>query len=353
MTYQKKHPHIFWFVIALMTVLVGCSPPAVQSGEGDKVKVVATTTFLGDTVKRVAGDAVDLVVILKPGQNPHAYQAAPRDLVQVSDADLVFANGFGLEEFLDDLLTGAENQDALVIASRNISPLLVNSNTRSHAEGEEHPEEAHEGEHHHQEGEDHGDDHHQDEDNPEEGESQDQEHNHLGQDPHVWFDPNNVILWVEVISEQLAAQDPGQADLYRQNAAVYREELEELDRWIREQTAAIPEENRELVTGHTVFGYFAEEYGFEQIGAVIPAPTTEAETSGQQLAALLETIQENNVGAIFVSRDIDPTLAERVAEDTGAELVPLYFGSLTEGDPAETYLDFMRYNVEAIAAALK
>ncbi len=334
MIYQNKHLNIIWFGIALMAVLVGCSSPAVQPGEGDKLKVVATTTFLGDTVERVAGDAVDLVVILKPGQNPHAYQVAPQDLVQVSDADLVFANGFDLEEFLDDLLTGAENQDALVIASQNVSPLLVNSNIHSHAEGEEHTEETHEDEHHHQEGEDHGDD-------------------HLGQDPHVWFDPNNVILWVEVISQRLAAEDPGQAALYRQNAAEYRQELEELDRWIREQTAAIPEENRELVTDHTVFGYFAEEYGFEQIGAVIPAPTTEAETSGQQLAALLETIQENNVGAIFVSRDIDPTLAERVAEDTGAELVPLYFGSLTEGDPAETYLDFMRYNVEAIAAALK
>ncbi len=315
---------------AFLILLAGCVPGGQsETAETSRLNVVATTTFVGDAVRRVAGEEVNLTVLLAPGQNPHAYQSTPRDLVRVSDADLVFANGLGLEEFLGDLLEGADNQEALVVVSQRISPLEMEADDHTHEGGAEHDQEDHNGEDH-------------------EG-----EHHHQGQDPHVWFDPNNVMLWVEVISERLSEADPQHAERYRQNAENYRAELQELDSWIREQVATIPEENRELVTDHASFGYFAEEYGFEQIGAVIPAPTTEAETSGQQLAALMRTIQEHQVKAIFVSKDIDPSLAERVAEDTGVELVPLYFGSLTGGEPAENYLDFMRYNVQAVVSALK
>jgi len=325
---------------ASLILLTGCAPGGQSEPvEISRLNVVATTTFVGDAVRRVAGEEVNLTVLLAPGQNPHAYQSTPQDLVRASDADLVFANGLGLEEFLDDLLEGADNQEALVVVSQRISPLGMEAEDHTHEEEAEHDQEDHDGE-------DHDGEHH-------DGEDHEGEHHHQGQDPHVWFDPNNVMLWVEVISERLSEADPQQAELYRQNAENYRAELQELDSWIREQVATIPEENRELVTDHTSFGYFAEEYGFEQIGAVIPAPTTEAETSGQQLAALMRTIQEHQVKAVFVSKDIDPSLAERVAEDTGVELVPLYFGSLTGGEPAENYLDFMRYNVEAVVTALK
>lgn len=345
---------------AFLILLAGCAPSGQsEPAETSRLNVVATTTFVGDAVRRVAGEEVNLTVLLAPGQNPHAYQSTPRDLVRVSDADLVFANGLGLEEFLDDLLEGAENQEALVVVSQQISPLEMEADDHTHGGGDDHDQEDHDGEHkdgEHHDGEDHDGEHHDGEEHDGEhhdGEDHEGEHHHQGQDPHVWFDPNNVMLWVEVISETLSEADPQHAELYRQNAENYRAEMQELDSWIREQVATIPEENRELVTDHASFGYFAQEYGFEQIGAVIPAPTTEAETSGQQLAALMRTIEEHQVKAVFVSKDIDPSLAERVAEDTGVELVPLYFGSLTGGEPAENYLDFMRYNVEAVVSALK
>jgi ABC-type Zn uptake system ZnuABC Zn-binding protein ZnuA len=107
------------------------------------------------------------------------------------------------------------------------------------------------------------------------------------------------------------------------------------------------------VTDHTVFGYFVEEYGFTQIGAVIPAQTTEAETSGQQLAYLIDIIREEEVKAIFIGVDFDPTLSQMVAKDTGVDLIPLYFGSLSAGAPAGTYLTFMRHNVKTIVNALR
>ena len=325
--HRKK---ISTILVGIIFVLTACSSDGSQDApaESGELELVATTTFVGDVVRQVAGPGPRITVLLEPGQNPHAYQPAPRDMIRLSEADLVFANGFGLEEFLPDLLEGAENTQTLVEVSQGIIPLVF--------EGDDQAEEDHE-----EGGLDDGD-------HPEEADDLE----HLGIDPHVWFDPNNIKIWTENIAAALAEADPGNKDFYLENASAYQSQLDELDSWIQEEVETIPVENRKLVTDHTSFGYFAEQYGFEQIGAVVPAPTTEVETSGRQLSELVETIREQNVKVIFVSMDIDPTMAEIVAEETGAELVLLYFGSLTEDDPANSYLAFMRYNVEAIASAL-
>lgn len=306
---------LIFFLAVLSVTLISCSlNSSSPSPEVDKkLQVVTTTTFVGDVVGIIGGEAIDLTVLLEPGQNPHSYQPVPQDMVKVSKADLIFANGLGLEDFLDDLLGGTGKADELVIVSEQIIPL---------------------------EGLDPG----------HEGDDEGQAHD---QDPHVWFDPNNVLSWTEIITDTLVENDPEHAEIYLENAAQYREELKGLDSWIQEQVANIPEENRKLVTDHTVFGYFIEQYGFTQVGAVIPALTTEAETSGQQLSSLIDIIRENNVKAIFIGVDFDPSLSDMIAYDTGAELVPLYFGSLSQGAPAESYLTFMQYNVETIVNALQ
>jgi len=318
---NKKIVGLFIFTLVTLSVLlIGCSAKMTTASPaaGDKLRVVATTSFVGDVVGVIAGQEVELIVLLEPGQNPHAYQTAPRDMVHVSEADLIFVNGLGLEEFLDDLIAGTGNDGAVIIVSDGISPL-------QRAE-QDHSEE-----------------------------NQEVDEGHLGsdQDPHVWFDPNNIMIWTENIAFALAEKDPENADTYLENAAAYREELKELDGWIRDQVALIPLENRKLVTDHKAFGYFVEEYGFTQIGAVIPAQTTEAETSGQQLAYLIDIIREEEVKAIFIGVDFDPTLSRIVAEDTGVDLVSLYFGSLSTGAPAGTYLTFMRHNVNTIVHALQ
>ena len=306
---------LIFFLAVLSVTLISCSlnssslPPEVDK----KLQVVTTTTFVGDVVGIIGGEAIDLTVLLEPGQNPHSYQPVPQDMVKVSEADLIFANGLGLEDFLDDLVDGTGKADGLVIVSKQISPL---------------------------EGLDPG----------HEGDDEGQAHD---QDPHVWFDPNNVMSWTEIITDSLVEKDPEHAEFYLKNAAQYREELKALDSWIQEQVANIPTENRKLVTDHTVFGYFIEQYGFIQVGAVIPALTTEAETSGQQLSSLIDIIREYNVKTIFIGVDFNPSLSDMIAHDTGAELVPLYFGSLSQGAPAESYLNFMQYNVETIVNALQ
>lgn len=297
----------------------GRTPEGVQSPEDGKIRVVVTTTFIGDVVENIAGDYVEIIPLLTVGQNPHSYQPSPMDMVAVTNADLILANGFGLEDFLEDLLSGSDTKAEVVVISEGIKPLILEGHTETN-------------------------------DNGDSGDTMDAM---MGQDPHVWFNPNNVLVWVDNIALALAQKDPANAVLYQENKEKYQKELRDLDSWIKGQVGLIPPGNRELVTDHTTLGYFSQEYGLVQVGAVIPALTTEAETSGMELAELIDTIREHNTKAIFVGVDFNLALAQRVADETGVNLVKLYFGSLSDGEPAGTYISFMRYNVSAIAEALK
>ena len=308
-----------FLVVVLMISACGRSFEGNQTPREGKPRVVVTTTFISDVVENIAGDKVDISSLLTVGQNPHSYQPAPMDMVAVTEADLILANGFGLEDFLEDLLSGTDTTAEVIVVSEGIKPLLM----EGHIEG---------------------DDDHSLEDSMEAV---------MGQDPHVWFDPNNVLIWAENITNALAEEDPENRVFYQDNFETYQGQLLELDVWIREQIEKIPENQRELVTDHSTLGYFAQEYGLVQIGAVIPALTTEAQTSGMELAELIDAIREHQTKAIFIGVDFDPNLAQRVADETGVELVPLYFGSLSDGEPAGTYLSFMRYNVSAIVEALQ
>ena len=310
--------YTLFLVGVLMISACGRSFEGNQTPTEGKARVVVTTTFIADVVDNIARDKVDIFTLLKAGQNPHSYQPAPMDMVAVTEADLILANGFGLEDFLEDLLSGTDTTAEVIVVSEGIKPLLM----EGHIEGDDNSLE-------------------------------DSMEAVMGQDPHVWFDPNNVLIWAENITNALVEEDPENKVFYQANFDTYQGKLLELDAWIREQIEKIPENQRDLVTDHSTLGYFAQEYGLVQIGAVIPALTTEAETSGMELAELIDAIREHQTKAIFIGVDFDPNLAHRVADETGVDLVPLYFGSLSDGDPAGTYLSFMRYNVSAVVEALQ
>ncbi|MFO7943586.1 MAG: metal ABC transporter substrate-binding protein [Anaerolineales bacterium] len=337
---RKRNVYFVPLVFLLSLFCLSACAPAGTSYRADvdgKLKVVATTTFVGDVVSRIGGEGIHLTVLLPYGANPHSFQPSPQDVAAVSQADVVFANGVGLEVFLEDLIENAGGDAEVVHVSEGIDLRSFHSQT--------------EGGHDHGEGEDQA----HDEGTSHEDEGSDGHyHDPGGADPHVWFDPTNVMVWVDNIQETLVRLDPANEDCYQENAQTYRAQLEDLDSWIQDQVSQIPQDNRYIVTDHTVFGYFAEEYGFQQVGAVIPSPTTEAQPSGKHLAELSDTIQEYAVKAIFVGKDFDPSLSQRIAEDTGVKLVQLYFGSLTEDDgPAGTYIEFMRYNVKMIVEVLR
>ncbi len=293
-------------------MLAACtSPPTQEAGQDGNLSVVATTTIVGDVVKNIGGDAIKLSTMLPVQSDPHSFEPTPQDIARVAEADAIFANGAGLEEFLEPLIESAGAGDKVIDLSKGIQLIESTSNLERN-----------------------NDDHHA--------------------DPHVWTDPNNLILWTQVISETLSELDPANAEAYRANAAAYQEQLVALDAWIREQVALIPPENRKLVTDHLTLVYFANEYGFSQVGAIIPGYSTLAEPSAQELAALVDRIKELDVPAIFVGNTINPALADRLTEDTGTRLVFLYTGSLSEsGGGADSYLAYMKYNISAIVNALK
>ncbi len=306
---------VFPLILLASLLLAACGgAPAVSSS---KLKVVASTTIVGDVVAQVGGDLIELTVLFPPGADPHTFEPRPQDMAALSQAQVVVINGMGLEEALEPTLEA------------NVKGILIHASEGSEAlafEGEEH------------EGEEQG----------EEG------HAHEGGDPHTWTDPNNVIVWTQNIAAALTEADPSNAAAYRANADAYIASLRELDGWIRAQVAQIPAERRKIVSDHLVFGYFAEEYGLGQVGALIGAFSVNAAPSAQELAALEDEIRQQGVPAVFVGKTVNPALAEQVAQDTGVKLVHVYTGSLSEpGGEADTYIKFMRYNVNAIVEALK
>jgi ABC-type Zn uptake system ZnuABC Zn-binding protein ZnuA len=283
----------------------------ISLGGGEKLKVVATTSIVADVVSNVGGDRIALTQLIPLGSDPHTFDPTPQDIAAVSQAHVVFANGAGLEEFLEPLLESADARNKTVEVSHGIALLEF---------GDEH-----------------------------EG-----EHEHTGGDPHTWTDPGNVAVWVHNIEQALSALDPANAGFYSTNAEAYQVKLVELDSWMRQQVAQIPEAECKIVTDHQLFGYLAHTYGFTQVGAIVPGYSTVAQPTAKELAELEDAIRELGVKAIFVGDTVNPNLAQRVAEDTGAQLVTLYTGSLTAKDgQADTYLDYMRYNVNAIVQALK
>lgn len=324
-------------VLALATACLFASP-ASERPEGDQVAVVATTTIVGDIVAGVGGNRISLYVMLAPGVDPHVFHPTPRDLRHVADADVLFANGAGLEaDFLGSLLEAAEPR--LMVEVSEHLPLR-----RMDDAEEEDPGDGDEEDHHDEEDEEDGEDadHH--------GEEED----HHGEfDAHVWMDPTLVAGWTVEIAEALAEVDPEHAAEYAARAATLSSELQELDAWIRSQVSAVPAPRRVLVTDHDVLSYFADRYGFELLETVVPGVSTASEPSARHLVQLRETIAEHGVPAIFIGTTVSPQTAQSVADDLGIELVAIYTGSLSEPDgPAATYQDFMRTNVERIVAAL-
>ncbi len=215
---------------------------------------------------------------------------------------------------------------------------------------EEHDDHGHEDGHMEAEDE-HG---HEDEHMEAEDEHGHHDHDHGALDPHFWFDPVRVKIAVNEIAARLSALDPQSAGTYYANAAAYENELDELHAWTQEQVELVPSERRFLVTSHDSLSYFADVYGFEVVGLVIPSLSTHVEPSAEHIAGLIETVHEYEVPAVFGETTVDQKIVEALSRETGAELVQLYSGSLgEEGSGADTYLGMVRTNVERIVGALK
>ena len=277
----------------------------------DRLNVIASFSILGDFVKNVGGDRVEVGTLVGPNGNAHVYAPSPADAKKVADAKLVFVNGLGFEGWLERLVKASGTKAPIVVATKGIKPL--------ERAGE------------------HGHDH---------------DHDHGRTDPHAWQSVANAKIYVANIRDALIAADPAGKDAYSANAAAYLAKLDALDRDVREVVAKIPADRRRVITSHSAFGYFQDAYGVN-----FTAPqgvSTEAEASAKDVAAMIAQIKKQKAAAVFLENVTDPRLVEQIARETGAKVGgTLYSDALTDdkGD-ATTYIDLIRHNLRQLASAL-
>lgn len=310
----------------------GAADGASPAGTG-ALRVVVTTSILGDLVSDLVGDVGDVEVLMQPGQDPHGFSPSARQAASLREADLVVANGLQLEESLLDALEAAEADGARVLRlAEHLDPVTFAPAGTDQDHDDEHADEA-----------DHAD---EDADG----------HDHGGPDPHVWYDPVRMADGAGVLAEELAAVDD---DLDDGEWADRGQELADRILAAHEEVEArldtVPEACRVLVTSHDSFGYFAARYGFEVVGAVVPGTSTQADPSARDFAALAATLREVGVPAIFAETTQPTRLAESLAAEVGqdVQVVSLYTDALGEpGSGADTYTGMLRTNADLIADAL-
>lgn len=303
-------------------VLGGCAG-ATEEGSG----VVVTTNILGDVTRAVVGDEAEVTVLMEANADPHSFGLSARQAAELRDAELLVHNGLGLEEGVGRNVAAAEEAGTPTLAvGEHVDPLHYGADVGHGGEVDGSDSDA-----------DSGD-------------------AAGAPDPHFWTDPRRVATAVELIADQVIEEVDGvDADAVRAHADDYLDQLEELDGWMAERFAEIPDDGRSLVTNHHVFGYLAERYAFEVIGAVIPSGTTLASPSAADLEELAGAVREAGVEAIFADSSQPDRLAQALADEVGRpiDVIELYSESLTaEGEGAATYLEMMRANTDAIVAGL-
>ncbi|OCF84308.1 zinc ABC transporter substrate-binding protein AztC [Nocardia brasiliensis] len=283
---------------------------ACTGGGGDRTGIVVTTNILGDLTRAVAGDAAEVTVLMPPNADPHSFAVSAQQAAKLDRAALVVHNGLGLEEGVARHVAAAQSAGVPALAvGEHIDPISYTSD-----ESAGRP------------------------------------------DPHFWTDPKRVRAAVSAISAAVLAHVDGvDAAAIRANTDRYLAELDQLDQWVTEQFAGIPAERRKLVTNHHVFGYLAQRFGFQVVGAVIPSGTTLASPSSSDLSALAGAIRTAGVGAIFADSSQPDKLARVLAEQAGVrvQVIALHTESLTEpGGGAGTFLEMTRANTAAIVRGL-
>lgn len=294
-------------------VPAGCGSAATADPDAE-VTAVATTTHVADLVRNVGGDRVDVRQFLTPGTDPHEYEPRPSDAQAVADAAVVFESGGDLDEWLGGVIENAGGDARVVTLADAVETI---------------------------EAEPHGHD----------GGNEGSAEESVLDDPHWWQDPRNAAAAVDVIAGALADADPEGAAVYRENAGRYKRRLRRLDAQIMRCMQQIPQSRRKLVTTHDAYGHFAERYGVEVIGALIPSRSTQAQPSAGETAALVEQIEEQGVGAVFPESALNPELEEAVADETGATVGDALWGDSLgpEGSDGETYVDALASDAEAMA----
>jgi zinc/manganese transport system substrate-binding protein len=292
------------------------------SGSGARagqIEVVATTTQIGDWVREVGGNAVAVDQILQPNTDPHEYEPRPSDVAGAAEAKLVFASGDELDSWIDQVVSDSGSDAQVVDLGASVPVRLPGESSGAEASK---------------------------------------------YDPHWWHDPRNAEFAVREIARRLTAagatfcpptEGTKRCTLryggrFARNASVYLARLHRLDDGIARCMDSVPAARRKLVTDHDAFGYFAQRYGIDVIGAVIPSQTTQAQPSAKDLSALAGLIEREHVEAIFPESSLSPKVAEAIAGQTGASADHTLYGDTLgpEGSSGATYLRMEAANANSM-----
>ena len=283
-------------ILVLSTIVAGCGE-AQGGAASERMGVVSTTTQVADMARNVGGERVEVTSLLAPGADPHDYEVRPRDIEALTRAQSVLRSGGDLDEWLGEAIEGSGTEAPTVDL------------------GERLPAGA----------------------NP---------------DPHWWHDPRNARHAVEAIRDSLSAADPDGKEVYASNAAAYIDELESLDAAVRQCMERVPAEQRKLVTTHDSLAHYADRYDIEVVGTVIPSSSTAGQPSAGDTRDLVETIEREDVKAIFTESSVNPKVEKTIADETGAGIgTPLWADTLgPEGSSGETYIGSIAANTRALVA---
>jgi ABC-type Zn uptake system ZnuABC Zn-binding protein ZnuA len=299
-----------------------CGSDDAASADSETLNVVATTTQGADFARVIGGEHAEVAQILQPGVDPHDYEPSPADIVAIGEADVLVANGVGLEAWLDDAVEASGFDGTRVVMADGVTI----------HEGGEHAED--------------------------EAAHEDDAEEHADGDPHIWQDPANAKIMVADVAAGFSDTDPDDASYFQDNLEAYTAELDALDTYNTEQISTIPEANRKLVTNHDAFGYYTEAYGITYVGSIIPSFDTSAELSGEDIDAIVAAIKAEGVKAVFSESSLPPRTAETIGQEAGVTVVAgegaLYADTLgPAGSDGGTYLDAARHNTDTIVAALR
>lgn len=296
-------------IILSLIVFLMTACGRVEDVDNGKLKIVSTYSIAADMISNISKDMADVYSMVPEGRDPHMYEPLPKDIEAVSNADIIFYNGFNLETgggwFADLLSVTNKREDAHELV-RNVEAIYLTSKGSENSE-----------------------------------------------DPHAWLDVSNAIKYVDLILEELIEIDPENADYYRVNHKLYVDELIELDVYAKEKLNEIDSDNRILVTSEGAFKYFAKAYDFD--AQFIWEINTDNQGTPEQMNRIIEIVKSNNVKALFNESSVSPKTMEMVSEEVSVDIAAVIFtDSLAKkGEVGDTYISMMKWNIDQIASALK
>ncbi len=290
------------FAAAVLLLISGCG-----GSDSSKPVVVGTTTQVSDLVREVAGDRIKVVSIVSPNVDVHEFEPRARDVDAIEESKVVFTSGAGVDDWADKLIknSGSEAREVEIFEAL---PLSLKKTPGMGGDP----------------------------------------------DPHWWGNPRNAVAAVNLIQAVLSKEFPADATAFKKNAENFEQRAQQLDRQIARCFKRIPKSKRKLITNHSAFGYFADHYGLEYVGSLIPSLSTEAQPSAGEIRKLVERIKKESIPAIFTESSVSPKLANAVAKDAGINAAgPLYIDSLgPKASDADTWISATRHNAQVILKGL-